>query len=179
MDHQGFFFGVNMAIRRKVLFDLGGFNPELFGNLWLGDGETGLNRKLMQRELLIGYVPNALVYHHIPPERMTVAYFRRRMANQAACDAYGYYHHGIPPWPRLLKSIAGVSVRNAGCWLRAAVMRGRTDRHALNVQMRSATTQAHVKYLARLIYDKRLRELVLKKNWLSDAAAVTLACLGT
>jgi hypothetical protein len=60
LDPNGFFFGVNMAIRREVLFELGGFNPESFGDIWLGDGETGLNRKLQKRGLLIGYVPDAI-----------------------------------------------------------------------------------------------------------------------
>ncbi len=49
LRHDGIFFGVNMAIRRDALFDAGGFNPEIFGDRWLGDGETGLNRKLWAR----------------------------------------------------------------------------------------------------------------------------------
>ncbi len=88
LDAKGIFFGVNMAIRREVLFEAGGFNPEAFGDFWLGDGETGLNRKLWELAMFVGYVPGALVYHHIPSERMTVSYMRRRMANQGACDVY-------------------------------------------------------------------------------------------
>src|SRR5215510_5300388 len=99
LDPNGFFFGVNMAIRREVLFELGGFNPESFGDIWLGDGETGLNRKLWKRGFLIGYVPDAVVYHHIPPQRMTIDYFRRRMANEGACEVYANCHDGIPSWP--------------------------------------------------------------------------------
>ena len=40
LDPNGVFFGVNMAIRRDVLLKLGGFNPDSFGDVWLGDGET-------------------------------------------------------------------------------------------------------------------------------------------
>jgi GT2 family glycosyltransferase len=177
IDPCGFFFGVNMAIKRKVLFDVGGFNPESFGDEWLGDGETGLNRKLSNRGLPIGYVPNAVVYHHIPVERMTVAYFRRRMANQAACEAYSDYHNGIPRRSRLVRSIVGLTVRNVSCWMRAVLLRDRSDQQALAAQMQSALTQAQVKYLARLIYDKHLRALVLKKNWLDDAAVLAVAVL--
>ena len=31
---DGIFFGVNMAVRRDVLFAAGGFNPEIFGDRW-------------------------------------------------------------------------------------------------------------------------------------------------
>src|SRR5258707_14266832 len=93
---DGIFFGVNMAIRRDVLFESGGFNPESFGDHWLGDGETGLNRKLHACGRLIGYVPEALVYHHVPPERMTVGYLRRRQANDGACDMYAAFHQKMP-----------------------------------------------------------------------------------
>src|SRR5205807_180792 len=71
LSYDGIFFGVNMAIRRGTLFEVGGFNPEIFGDRWLGDGETGLNRKLWARRELIGYVPDALVYHRVSAERMT------------------------------------------------------------------------------------------------------------
>jgi glycosyltransferase involved in cell wall biosynthesis len=164
---NGFFFGVNMAIRRDILFELGGFNPESFGDIWLGDGETGLNRKLWKRGLLIGYVPDAVVYHHIPPERMTVDYFRRRMANEGACLVYANYHHGIPAWPRLLRSIAGLTVHNFDGWIKAFLLRDRNDQRALDIQTQSAKTQSQVKYLMRLLYDKNLRSLVLKQDWLS------------
>ena len=66
LSKQGYFFGVNMAIRKEILFKVGGFNPDSFGDIWLGDGESGLNRKLWKRSELIGYIPDALVYHHIP-----------------------------------------------------------------------------------------------------------------
>ncbi len=74
---DGIFFGVNMAIRAGILLEMGGFNPEAFGAVWLGDGETGLIYKLRDHRMLIGYIPDALAYHHIPPERMTVQYLRR------------------------------------------------------------------------------------------------------
>jgi glucosyl-dolichyl phosphate glucuronosyltransferase len=48
LEPQGFFFGGNMAIRREVLFQVGGFNPELVGDLYLGDGEVGLELRDLQ-----------------------------------------------------------------------------------------------------------------------------------
>jgi hypothetical protein len=54
IEERGYFFGTNMAIRRDVLFEVGGFNPEAYGQTWLGDGETGLVFELWARGLQIG-----------------------------------------------------------------------------------------------------------------------------
>jgi glycosyltransferase involved in cell wall biosynthesis len=171
LDEQGLFFGVNMAIRRDVLFELGGFNPDSFGSTWLGDGETGLNRKLQERGLPIGYVPEAVVYHHVPPERMTLAYCCRRQANDGACDMFARFHSGIPRAPKLLQEMLGICRRNARDWLAAVVLQGQTSPRALRVQMRAARTRAQVAYVVRLMCDKALRHLVLKQDWLNEPEA--------
>ncbi len=166
------FFGVNMAIRRDVLFDVGGFNPDAFGDTWLGDGETGLVRKLCNLEMLIGYVPEALVYHHIPPQRMTVEYFCWWKANEGACDTYARFHHGIPHRRNLCLQAASIGIKNSKCWLGALLLRGRTDGRALDVQLRAARTQAQLRYILRLIFNRDLRKLVLKENWLGKRPRV-------
>jgi glycosyltransferase involved in cell wall biosynthesis len=171
LDPRGYFYGVNMAIRREVLFEVGGFNPEAVGDIWLGDGETGLNRKLWGRGLLIGYVPEAVVYHHIPPQRMTAKYFRHRMANEGACEIYSDFHHGLPSRLRLCKHAAAVTVKNSKLWAAALLLRGKTDARSLRFQTDAARTQSRLKYAIRLILDKNLRQLVLKKDWLNEPSA--------
>jgi glycosyltransferase involved in cell wall biosynthesis len=173
LDPKGFLFSGNMAIRREVLFQVGGFNPELVGDLYFGDGEVGLYQKLWQRQMLIGYVPEALMYHYIPPQRMTVEYFRRRWANEGAADMYTRYHPGIPDRLRLFTHAAAIAVKNSKFWLGARWLRGRTDRRSVDVQMHAARTQSQVKYLSRLMFDNELRGLVLKKDWLNEAGAET------
>ena len=169
LDPHGFFFSGNMAIRREVLFQVGGFNPELVGELYFGDGEVGLYQKLWQRQMLIGYVPEALMYHYIPPPRMTVEYLCRRMANEGAADMYTHYHLGIPARLRLFRHAAAIAATNSKSWLGAWVCRGRTDRRSVDVQMHAARTQAQVQYLIRLMFDHELRSLVIKKDWLNEA----------
>jgi len=166
LDSRGFFYGVNMAIRRNVLFEVGGFNPEAFGEIWLGDGETGLNRKLWRRGMLIGYVPRAIVYHHIPPERMTVGYFLRRMANEGACDAYARYHHGIPSRLILIRDIAVVCRRKMKTWIKAAILHRRRTPSCLQIRLDAARSLSRVQYTWRLLYDTRFRNFVEKKDWL-------------
>jgi len=138
------------------------------GDLYFGDGEVGLYQKLWQRKMLIGYVPEALMYHYIPPQRMTVKYFCRRMANEGAADMYTHYHPGIPDRLRLFMHAAAIAAKNSKCWLGALLLRGRTDRRSMDVQMHAARTQAQVRYLIRLMVDNELRRLVLRKDWLNE-----------
>lgn len=168
LDPKGVFFGGNMAIRRDVLFQVGGFNPDYYGDVLLGDGETGLNHKLWKRELLIGYVPEAVGYHHIPSQRMTLKYFRHRMANEGACDVYSWFHDGVPHWVRLIKHASGIVRRNGKCWIAALLFRGRTDKRSIDAQIQAARTMSQLKYVIQLILSKDLRQLVLKKDWLNE-----------
>ncbi len=165
LDSQGFFFGVNMAIRRDALFKLGGFNPESFGDIWLGDGESGLNRKLWENNLLVGYVPAAIVHHHIPPSRMTIDYFCRRMANEGACDMYSKYHKGVPGQLHLLMHIAKITVKSK-FWLKSLLVREQNDAPALNTKINTARSQSQIRYIFRLMFDKSFRKLVLQQDWL-------------
>jgi GT2 family glycosyltransferase len=168
---DGWFFGVNMAIRRSVLVELGGFNPDSFGSIWLGDGETGLNRRLWEVGALVGYVPEALVYHHVPPERMSPRYFRRRQANDGACDVYALYHRaGVPGLGGLLRQAARIAAGSARDWGATPLVWDRTDRRSLRIQMRAVRAWSQVQYILRLLVDAQLRTLVTRQNWLSAAA---------
>jgi glycosyltransferase involved in cell wall biosynthesis len=163
---DGIFFGVNMAIRRPALFESGGFNPEIFGDRWLGDGETGLNRKLWARGQLVGYVPDAIVYHHVPPERMTVAYLRKRQASDGACDMYARFHEKMPSLVGLAGAAAAVALESLRDWAAEPLFRGRTSPRALRVQMRAARAWSRLSYLMRLMVSPGLRALVTKQDWL-------------
>lgn len=165
LDSQGFFFGVNMAIRRDALFKLGGFNPDSFGDIWLGDGESGLNRKLWENNLLVGYVPTAIVHHHIPPSRMTIDYFCRRMANEGACDMYSNYHKGVPGQLHLLMHIVKITVKSK-FWLKSLLVKEGNDAPALNTKINTARSQSQIRYIFRLMFDKSFRKLVLQQDWL-------------
>lgn len=169
LEPDGVLYGGNMAIRRDVLFAVGGFNPENFGDVWLGDGETGLNRKLWQRDLLVGYVPAALVYHHIPPARMTARYLCQRMANEGACGEYAAFHDGIPGPPGLALRLGRISLALGKLGLltawRAVVARDRFAR--LRARLGLAFHMYRVRYVLRLSHDRAFRALVTKTDWLA------------
>jgi glucosyl-dolichyl phosphate glucuronosyltransferase len=170
LSPDGYFFGVNMAIRKHVLLEVGGFNPDSFGSAWLGDGETGLNRKLWQRGMLIGYLPDAIVYHHVPAERMTLDYFRRREANDGACDIYAQFHSsGVPDRAGLLLTGVGIAKASVRDWLASLVLRGRTDPRSLRVQLRAERAWARLAYIWRLWGSPELREMVSRQDWLQSS----------
>lgn len=169
LDTRGSFYGVNMTIRRNILFEVGGFNPEAFGDTWLGDGESGLRGKLWERDMLIGYVPDALVYHHIPQSRMTLDYFSRRMSNQGACDGYTKFHGTLMEPMALLRHIAW-TVRELLLVFVKAPYRivARQDRLALiRARFDSTYYWSHLRYIVRLLHDREFRGLVMKENWLT------------
>jgi glycosyltransferase involved in cell wall biosynthesis len=166
LSPSGIFFGVNMAIRRDALFDARGFNPEIFGQRWLGDGETGLNRKLWARQQLIGYVPDALVYHHVSAERMTLTYLRRRQLHEGACDMYARFHARVPARGSLLGAALGIVAASARDWAAEPIFRGRTDPRALRVQLRAVRAWARLEYVVRLMFSAKLRALVAREDWL-------------
>ena len=69
--------GCNMAVRRSVLYEVGGFAPEVwYGSLiWFsGNGEGGLREKISEAGYKVVYEPKAWVYHHIPQTRLTPEY---------------------------------------------------------------------------------------------------------
>lgn len=76
-------YGGNFAIRRDLLFSLGGFDPDAFGSEWSGAGETALLRKVYRAGKKVLYVADAVVEHVIPAAR------RSRSASAAGISSRG------------------------------------------------------------------------------------------
>jgi GT2 family glycosyltransferase len=163
---RGFFYSINMAIRRDVLFQLGGFNPEAFGHVWLGDGESGLNRKLWDEGLLVAYVPAAVVWHRVPAERLTLAYLRRRMKNQGAADAYTRIH----PFQFRRRGLVALIVRtvraSAITMLLALVPSRRLDPPSVRRRLAGFAALGELEFYARLLVRRSLWPLVTRQRWL-------------
>jgi glycosyltransferase involved in cell wall biosynthesis len=98
-------WGLNYSIRKKTLFDEGGFHPDCIPKklqCFQGDGETGLCRKMKIKGLKAIYSPKSAVFHKIPRSRLTVNYFKERFYYQGVCDSYTQI--------RKLKSLSGINV---------------------------------------------------------------------
>jgi glucosyl-dolichyl phosphate glucuronosyltransferase len=84
-------WGLNFAIRRRALRDLGGFHPDCIPRelqRFQGDGESGLTMKARAHGYRAVYQPKATIYHIIPASRMTPEYFEQRAYYQGVCDSY-------------------------------------------------------------------------------------------
>lgn len=99
-----YIWGLNFAIRKRTLEMLGGFHPD--GMPWKlrryrGDGESAVTRKAKELGLKALYQPDALVYHRIPKNRLTVDYFERRAYLQGISDSFTHIRAsgGLIPQP--------------------------------------------------------------------------------
>lgn len=93
-------WGLNFAIRRRVLFELGGFHPDLVPpavQRWQGDGETGLGYRARASGVRCAYLQDARVRHLIGADRLTPGYFERRAYYQGVCDSFTRIRGGVAP----------------------------------------------------------------------------------
>lgn len=75
--------GGNMAFRRDAALRYGGFDVSLgrVGRELIGGEENDLFERLLRGGETIWYVPDAVMWHIIPPEKLTESYFRRLCYN--------------------------------------------------------------------------------------------------
>ena len=69
--------GGNMAFRRSAALRYGGFDPSLgrVGRMLIGGEENDFFERLMRGGETCWYVPGAVMWHIIPPEKLTESYF--------------------------------------------------------------------------------------------------------
>jgi glycosyltransferase involved in cell wall biosynthesis len=85
--------GGNMAVRKSVFDDIGGFAVDLgrTGTSLLGQEQAEFFHRTRAAGITGLYVPSMIVFHHVPPERLTQQYFRRwwywRGVSRARFDA--------------------------------------------------------------------------------------------
>jgi glycosyltransferase involved in cell wall biosynthesis len=166
-DETESFWGLNMAIRTSALIAVGGFNPDAVGHRHLGDGEGGLFRKLRASGARVGYLPRALVYHHIPPRRMTIRYLRDRMKNGGMSEAFAEARRTRAT---SRTAFARMFVTNlvAAAVVELSVAPMRWSRRVLPVrlQMLAAELTGRAMYARRAIFDAELRALILRDDWM-------------
>jgi hypothetical protein len=167
-------FGVyscHQAMRREAFFDAGGYNPENTAGEWIGDGETGLNKKIGELGYKFGYVGSSIIQHIIPASRMTQAYLNKRMANQGNCASYANYRAQRPDRLGLVIGIFGYLVGFHRSWLRAFYHYAQL-RNLDPIRMGVAWSYYwlnRAKYDYRLLTDPQWRALVLRMNWLEES----------
>jgi glycosyltransferase involved in cell wall biosynthesis len=162
-------YSCHQAIRKDVLLECGGFNPENTGGTWVGDGESGLNLKVGAHGYKFAYTAKAVTYHMIPPGRMTQQYLNRRMENQGYADAYTWFRAARPDNVRLVRDqircLLKCGHENLSTASRFLLQRETWRLHRAQVSYH----YGRFKYNGRLRRDAAWREFVLKDNWMSEA----------
>lgn len=161
-----FINGGNFCIRRCVLWDVGGFNPDQIGEVLVGDGEAGLCRKIHKRGIKMLWVPEAVVWHRQNVRRnATLSDMKRRFRNNGVCSGYALYKN-VKKRTRLLVDVP----RSVFYFVRfktLALLKRRSEvTNSYSSEFASAFYAGKVFYELKLLIDKDLRELVTKENWL-------------
>jgi glucosyl-dolichyl phosphate glucuronosyltransferase len=164
-----YIYGCNFSIRRSLLFELGGFNPDGFGNnekmRWCReDGEIGLLRKVHATGRKVIYNPAAVVWHYIPKERLTVEYFRERAFKsgiEASFSKHRYSNNSLHPVNLFLHAGAfGM------CYILHNVLSFIPSKHSVKHRMTASYHKARFLYELKLAFNDDLKKLVKKENWL-------------
>jgi glycosyltransferase involved in cell wall biosynthesis len=161
-------FSCHQAIKRDVFFECGGYNPDIIGAEWVGDNEIGLNIKVREKGFKFAYNGKSIIYHMIPPSRMTQGYLNKRYANQGNCDSYTEYKkyryskaqlirkiisHGIHYFYHAIKGV-----------VRLVIMK---PTYRLN-WARTFYCINRIKYDYRLMNDEKWRQFVIRYNWINE-----------
>lgn len=112
------FSGSNMAFRRDVLCAVGGFPTGIgpMGNKMALGEDSVLTKAVYELEPKFYYLPNATVYHYVPPEKMTVRYRLKRayMRGVSSVKVEGS-RPGIAVTMKLVASVVARSVPAVLC----------------------------------------------------------------
>ncbi len=84
---QRYLVGANMACRQSVFHRCGAFNTDLGVNRSGFNDDTEFSKRVRGQGFKEWYEPRAVVWHVIPPERMTQRYFLHRSFRQGKSDA--------------------------------------------------------------------------------------------
>lgn len=97
--------GGNMAFRRAAVLAFGGFDPSLgrVGRETIGGEENDLFERMLAAGETIWYVPDAVMWHIIPPEKLTETYFRRLCYNVGVSQRVRAAIHGRRLKARMLE----------------------------------------------------------------------------
>ena len=161
-------FSCHQAMRREAFFKSGGFNPENTAGNWIGDGETGLNIKIKELGYKFAYNGKSIIYHIIPPNRMTQKYLNNRLRNQGNSDSYTYYKKYKPDSIRLIFE----NIKKIGFFL-GSVLFCIVNFLFLQVNWRIWMARCYY-FIAGFCYNLKLiksdswRNLVLRNNWLDE-----------
>ena len=163
-------WGCNFSIRKSLLFEVGGFNPDAFGDkklIWYrGDGEVGLLRSVLGVEKKIIYTPHAIVWHVIPKSRLTISYFKKRSFIQGISDSFLAQRTEKFSRVNLFYRSCKFGIAAIICKTLVLICKILKKDNCSKYEFMSSLFKSRFIYEIKLIYDKKLRTHVERGNWL-------------
>lgn len=158
----------NLHIKKDILIEVGGFNPEMVGEWLIGDGETGLWNRLRKKNYLIGWAPDALMEHcQITKKNATVADIKRRFMNNGICIPYNIYAVDREGKEKLIKNML-LSVKQSIRWTykKARSVIAGNKKGEYYAIFRRAFYFAQVTYTWKILFNREFRNALTKEDWL-------------
>jgi len=158
----------NLSIKKDILIEVGGFNPEMIGDWLMGDGETGLWRRLKSKNYIIGWAPKAIMEHYqIAKKNATVEDIKRRFMNNGICIPYNIYAVDKGGYGVLIRNMF-LAIKQAAKWNLIkfkAALKGdsKNEKYAI---FRTAFYTAQINYSWKIIFDKEFRKALIKGDWI-------------
>jgi glycosyltransferase involved in cell wall biosynthesis len=168
-----YIWGLNFHIRKNILYECGGFHPDLVPKWlqrWQGDGESGLAMKVKERGLRADYIQGALLHHLCGEDRLNIEYFQRRAFYQGVCNSFSEIRSGQQAsiTPFFLAILAFRRFRRfVGAIARALSKRGTFSVESENVTMLTnrAMLEGWKFHQNEVAHDKNLQKWVKRNNF--------------
>ncbi len=162
-------YSCHQAMLKEVLFECGGFNPDIEKDKLIGNGETGLNIKILDKGYNFAYVDDSISYHEIPRSRMTQKYLNSRLGNQGNCDSFTVFRRNENSKKVLLQliffsHIPAIFKRFFGSFYKQITKddKWRFDRAYYYYYLH------RMKFDLKLVYDDSWRQYVVKYDYMND-----------
>jgi len=159
-----YIYGPNFSIKKTVLLEMGGFNPDQTGDIVYGDGEIGLCIKLWKYGKIIYWQPQAGVKHlQFVDRNATKKDILRRFVNNASSDACVYYKKERPGSLRIFADILYFCMWTMGYKFLFFL---NADEKNYRFFIKSAYCKKRMIFMARILFSSKHRESCLREKWM-------------
>ena len=166
LDRKQGINGCNFAIRKEVLFRVGGFHPDGFRDeerFWhRGDGEYGLLLKLHALGLQTWYFPDCGLQHVIPADRLTLPRLEKLARGHSVSQAYTFCRDHRCKWYWVIP--AGLAGASLAIFFR--IHSKLSMKKAVKYHLRAIKYHTISAYMIKNLTDPALRKYVMQSDYL-------------
>lgn len=159
-------FSCHEAIRKEAFWETGGFHPEYTKDVYFGDGETGLNQDILMNGWMMAYAGKSIIYHMIPPQRMTQRHINKVMANSGNAVSYREYRENPFDKGGLVirrKQYIKAYIEDCKVIIKRSLLGQSTLRFII---AKACYYRARIKYDYRVVNDEKFKRIVTTNDWL-------------